>query len=363
MPDVLLFGATGYTGRLTARALQERSASFVVCGRNRDKLEKLAADTGAQDVRVAEAGDVDGLVEALSDVKVMITCVGPFLKFGDTALEAALAARVHYVDSTGEGRFIDKVIERAAEATAAGIAMAPALGFDEVPADTATTIASEGMERPDVVLSYAFPSNGSAGTLKTMVGIVASDAQWIENGRPISVAPGSRSRWAPMPRPLGPRQAIAFPFAEGHLAPLHVEFESLQLYATLGRAVAPGAKVGFPVARALLRRPEAGKVIDKLMARLPEGPTDEQRAKGYFTILAEARSGDHWRNVTVQGADVYGLSARFLAAGAMRMAADDFDRTGVLAPVEVCGVDAWRVELQAGGCQIEVYEPVDREGS
>lgn len=363
MPDVLLFGATGYTGRLTARALQERCASFVVCGRNRDKLEKLAADTGAEDVRVAEAGDVDGLTKALSDVKVMITCVGPFLEFGDTAVEAALAAGVHYVDSTGEGKFIEKLVERSGDATAAGIAMAPALGFDEVPADTAATIACEGMERPKLVVSYAFPSNGSAGTLRTLAGIVMSDARWIEAGRPISVAPGARSRWAPMPRPLGPRQTISFPFAEGHLAPLHLELDSLQLYATLGRALGPGARIGFPIARALLGRPQARKVVEKLTDRLPEGPTDEQRQKGYFTILAEARSGDQWRNVTIQGTDVYGLSARFLAAGALGMASDDFERTGVLAPVEAGGVDLWREELGAGGCHIEVYEPVDKERS
>ncbi|MFN2593763.1 MAG: trans-acting enoyl reductase family protein [Actinomycetota bacterium] len=363
MPDVLLFGATGYTGRLTARALKDRSASFVVCGRNRAKLEKLAEETGAEDVRIAEAGDTDGLVKALSDVKVMITCVGPFLRFGDTAVEAALRAGVHYIDSTGEGSFIAKLIERSGEAKAAGIAMAPAMGFDEVPADTAATIACEGMGSAELVVTYAFPSHGSAGTIRTMANIVTTDAHWVEDGRGISVAPGSRSRWAPMPAPLGPRPTTAFPFAEGHLAPLHLDLRSLQLYASVGRMASAGARFGFPAARLFLGRPEATKLVDRLAARLPDGPTDEQRAKSYFTILAEARSGDSWRNVTIQGVDVYGLSALFLSAGAVAMAKEDYERTGVLAPVETLGVDGWREELRAGGCDIEVYEPVDSEGS
>src|SRR5688500_1772647 len=145
MPDVLLFGATGYTGSLTAEALGRRGASFAVAGRSADKLEALAARTGATDARVAEVGDTDALTAALSDVKVMITCVGPFGQLGNTAAEAAIRAGVHYVDSTGEMSFIDRLVATYDErARAAGIVMAPAMGFDEVPADVAVTLATEG---------------------------------------------------------------------------------------------------------------------------------------------------------------------------------------------------------------------------
>src|SRR5688500_16072339 len=115
MPEVLLFGATGYTGRLTAQALARRGADFAVAGRDRAKLERLAASTGNPDVRVAQVGDVDALADALADVKVLITCVGPFSELGSTAVEAALKAKVHYIDSTGEGPFIGELIESKAE--------------------------------------------------------------------------------------------------------------------------------------------------------------------------------------------------------------------------------------------------------
>src|SRR5687768_14060438 len=110
MPDVLLFGATGYTGSLTAESLGRRGADFVVAGRSRDKLVALAERTGASDVRVAAVGDLDALTAALSDVKALITCVGPFQQLGDTAAEAAIRAGVHYVDSTGESSFIDRLV-------------------------------------------------------------------------------------------------------------------------------------------------------------------------------------------------------------------------------------------------------------
>src|SRR5918994_6825953 len=127
MPDVLLFGATGYTGKLTADVLAADGVDFAIAGRNRDKLEDLALRTGKPEIRVVSAADVDALSRALEDVRVLITCVGPFRDLGDTAAEAAVRAGVHYIDSTGEAAFIGKLIDRyGPRATTAGIAMAPA---------------------------------------------------------------------------------------------------------------------------------------------------------------------------------------------------------------------------------------------
>jgi short subunit dehydrogenase-like uncharacterized protein len=170
MPDVLLFGATGYTGRMTARALADRGADFAIAGRSRAKLESLARATGGPEIRAAEVGDPDGLAEACSDVRVMITCVGPFLKLGLTAVEAALRAGCHYLDSTGEGPFIRDLIEhKDGQARRAGVAMAPAMGFDEVPADVAATLATQDLEPADLVLTYALPTHASRGTLRSRI--------------------------------------------------------------------------------------------------------------------------------------------------------------------------------------------------
>ena len=174
MPDILLFGATGYTGRLTALALARRGASFAISGRSRPKLEALAAETGDPEIRTATVGDTASLVTALDGTKVLLTCVGPFEQWGHTAVEAALEAGVNYIDSTGEGTFIARLFrERDAAARSAGIAMAPALAFDEVPADVAATLACEGMNRPDLVLTYAVPTSASSGTVNSALGIIS----------------------------------------------------------------------------------------------------------------------------------------------------------------------------------------------
>lgn len=355
MPDILLFGATGYTGKLTAHALARRGASFAIAGRNRSKLEHLAAETGDPEVRVAAVGDTDALVAALDGVRVMITCVGPFLHLGDTAVEAALEAGCHYIDSTGEGPFIRRLIqEHDGRAREAGIAMAPALGFDEVPADVAATLAAEDLDKPDLVMTYALPSAPSAGTAKSVIDIVTSSGPWIVDGKTVEISAGEQARWSPMPPPLGPRRAISFPLAEGHLAPLHLDLAGLRLFVTTGRGQATAIK-GLPLAKAFLALPGVRQGLEALIDKTVSGPEGRAR-EGAWTILAEAHSGDRHRNVVLSGRDVYGITAETLSAGAVRMTEPDFSKTGVISPVEAVGKDRLQKELIEQGVSVETFE-------
>ena len=355
MPDILLFGATGYTGRLTAQALARRGADFAIAGRNRAKLEALAAETNDPEIRVAAVGEIDALVEALDDVKVLITCVGPFVQIGDTAVEAALLARSHYVDSTGEGIFIRRLIaERDGQARDAGIAMAPALGFDEVPADVAATLACDGFDKPDLVLTYALPSTPSAGTAKSVIGIITSPGPWIVDGEVVEIKAGRHERWAPMPPPLGPRRSVSYPLAEGHLAPLHLDLNSLRIFGTAARSQALALKA-LPVLGPVVTFGPVRAVLEALIDRAVKEPAGEGR-RAPWTILAEATSAGRRRNVVLSGRDVYGLTAETLSAAALRMTEEGFSATGVLSPVQAVGIDRLQKELIDHGVSIETYE-------
>lgn len=358
MADILLYGATGYTGRLTARALLERGANFALAGRNKDKLADLARTVGDPEMHVVPSGDRAALVQALDGAKVLLTCVGPFMALGETAVAAALEAGVHYLDSTGEGPFIASLIERDEQARTAGIAMAPAMGFDEVPGDLACTLAAEGLDEPTLHVTYALPKTASAGTLRSIIGIVSSTGPWVENGRNREVRAGEEARWAPMPHPLGPRRAASFPLALCHLTPRHIEARSLRTYVTSGRAESLAMRAGVPLLGQLVKTPVKG-LLEKLVDTQPEGPDDEARATGKWTILVEARSDSGWRNIVVTGTDVYGLTAETLAAGAVRMSSNEFTGRGVLAPSEVLGSEATKEELMRFGVTFDAYVPVE----
>lgn len=361
MPDVLLFGATGYTGTLTAEALGRRGATFVVAGRDRAKLDAIAERTGARDARVAAVGDVDALTDALRDVKAMITCVGPFMELGETAVEAAIRAGVHYVDSTGEIDFIEALIDRYDDrAREAGVVLAPAMGYDEVPADVGVALATQGMSRPHVVVTHAFPSKASTGTLRTVLGgIAGTDARWVTDGHLERVPTASRRRWAPMPAPLGPKLGIAMPLAIGRLAPLHLELDRLEVYGTSDPAQAAAMRLTMPVTKALLGLGVTQRAIEAVLDRRSPGPGRIARQRDRFTILVEASSGAAWRNVSLQGVDPYGITAETLAAGALKLAADGHDSAGVMAPTQAMGLDVLHKELIDLGVDIGIYEPVD----
>jgi short subunit dehydrogenase-like uncharacterized protein len=357
MPDVLLFGATGFTGRLTAHALAARGADFAIAGRSQARLTAVAETTGNPEIRVASVEDASALADALADVGVLITCVGPFVELGRSAVEAAIKARVHYVDSTGEGLFIQHLLEDfEGPARRAGIALAPALAFDAVPADVAATLASQGLRHPKLTLTYALPAHASLGTLTSALGVAASRGPWLRDGERVMVETGDHHRWAPMPPPLGPKPSISFPFAVGHLAPLHLPLRSLELFATTSGSQRIALKAALPLLRAVSAAPGGRGVegVARLM-RSSHGPDERRRPRSKWTILAEAHSGARWKNVALTGTDSYGLSAGLLASSALEMSKPGFEGAGVLAPVGALGLDFLEKQLTDHGTEISTY--------
>jgi short subunit dehydrogenase-like uncharacterized protein len=352
--DIVLFGATGYTGRLTAEALARRGLDFAIAGRSAAKLEALASATGGPDVHLAEVGDVDALANALEGARVLVTCVGPFSSLGWTAAEAALRAGVHYVDSTGEGTFVHELIERHHEpARAAGIAMCPSMGFDEVPSDVAVSLAVEDMDEPDVIVTFAAPSSGSQGTIRSALGTLTSSGWRVEGGRLAETTTGQRDRWAPLPPPLGVRRSVNAPLSIGRIAPMHLDLHSLDVFMTTAEPQRVAVKVGLPLAKVALSTAAGRSLAETVIGRLPEGPGPKGRAKKW-TVMAEARAGGTWRNVVVTGEDVYGLTGDLLASAAERLCAGTTG-AGVLAPVAAMGLDWLQKELTDRGVSVDVY--------
>jgi short subunit dehydrogenase-like uncharacterized protein len=356
MPDIVLFGATGYTGRLTAHALHRRGADFAIAGRNRERLDELAAATGGPDVFIADAADVDALTAAAKGGRVLLSCAGPFAEIGASAVEAAFRAGTHYVDSCAEIDFVARLVERGEAASATGITLAPALGFDEVPADVAATLSCEGLDRADVVVTYAAPISLSRGSLQSLPGVLAATGTRVSGGKLVPLVTGDRDRWSPLPPPLGVRRALSAPMVLGRLAPLHLDLRSLDLYVTMGNLQWAGAKLSLPLLRAVWPVRAVRTISGAILELLPEGPSSESRKAGW-TILAEARSVGSWRNVTLTGTDLYGLTGELLAAAATIMAGPNFEKVGTLAPVQVLGLDTLQKLLIDQGVEIHHYEP------
>ena len=140
---IVVFGATGYTGRLTCEALVDRGEKPVLAARNESRLSALASALGGGLETVTADVERPDTVRALVERgDVLVATVGPFAKFGRPAADAAIAAGASYLDSTGEPAFIRQVFERFGPAAdSAGCGLVTAFGYDFVPGNLAGALA------------------------------------------------------------------------------------------------------------------------------------------------------------------------------------------------------------------------------
>ncbi|MFL5819580.1 MAG: saccharopine dehydrogenase family protein [Solirubrobacteraceae bacterium] len=347
---VAVYGATGYTGRLVARELQRRGIEAALCGRNREKLKGLAGELGLQaPLRVASVDDLDALRHAFADCAVVINCAGPFSRFGEPVVKAAIESGTHYVDTTGEQLYMQRVFERFDDpARAAEVAVIPAMGFDYVPGDLICDLAGRDHEPlRELVVAYAVHGFGpTRGTMHSALeamrhgGLDYRDGEWRSAG----LGPARAS--FTFPEPIGRRTMVRYPSGEVVTAPRHIRTRAVTSLITASAlsphpALADLVGLALPGAALALRTP-LKSMVDLAIDRLPEGPSAKDRATARFTIAALARGddGSTGRGI-VRGSDMYGLTAVTAVEGAARLAgegaaagvgspASAFDATGFL---------------------------------
>src|SRR5215467_3767637 len=216
---IVLYGATGYIGGLTARAMVAGGIRPVLAGRNRDRLAALAAslsqEAGAQ-LETAVAGAAAGpgsLRELIGAGDVLVSTAGPFVKVGRSVVEAAVDAGAIYLDSSGEPPFIRQVFEefgRRAERT--GAVLLTAFGYDYVPGNLAGALALQaaGPAATRVQVGYFVRGNiqkgTSAGTRASVAGVLLEPGYAFRGGRVV----GERTAAHVMSFTIGGRRRPAF---------------------------------------------------------------------------------------------------------------------------------------------------------
>jgi short subunit dehydrogenase-like uncharacterized protein len=344
---VVLFGATGYTGRLAAEAMVERGLRPVLAARSREKLEALAGELGRQlEIAVADVSDPPSVRALVERGDVLVSTVGPFARWGAPAAAAATTAGAHYLDSTGEPIFIREVFERyglAAERN--GGAMLTAFGYDWVPGNLAGGIAlrraGEDAVRVDVGYFLTGKAAMSGGTAASTVGAVADPAFAFREGRVQAERGAKRVRSFRFDGKS--RDAISVGSSE-HFALPRVAPQLREVNAYLGWF--------GPLARPMqlmslgLSVPGTGTLLKAVGQRLVKGstggPDAEARAKSGSHVVAIAydAAGRELEEVHVAGLDGYTFTGRILAWGAEQAASGGLGGTGALGPVDAFGLVA-----------------------
>jgi short subunit dehydrogenase-like uncharacterized protein len=350
---IAVYGATGYTGRLVVEELVRAGSDFVVSGRNRSKLDALRAQFSLEaPAKVAALDDAASLRGLLADCAAVVDCAGPFVRYGEPVLAAAVETGTHYLDTTGEQPYMKMAYERYGPGAArAGVAVIPAMGFDYVPGDMIASLTADGMgELDELSMHYCWqdftPSQGTARTTLEMIS--GNDLEW--RNMEWAKAGGGASRGTyEFPGPVGRRAMMRYPAGEQITVPRHVSTRNVRTSINAGAFSSERlARVYAAMVRpaGLAMRTPLKRIAGSLISRLPEGATPEQRQRMRWMIVCEAKRGEVERKGVISGRDVYGLTAATIVRGAILASKKGFGPSGGLSPAQAFDPQSFLSDLE-----------------
>jgi short subunit dehydrogenase-like uncharacterized protein len=354
---IVLFGATGYTGDLTARALAARGARPVLAGRTEARVRALAEELGGLEWAVADVERPESVRALVERGDVLVSTVGPFARWGRPAVEAATAAGAHYLDSTGEGVFVREVFERDGPAAqSAGCGLLTAFGYDWVPGNLAGALAlrDAGPDAVRVEIGYFAPGGGasaaSSGTRASAAGIMLEPSFAWRGARIVTERGSKRVRTFALREGRSAR-AVSVGGSEHYTLPrIHPALRDVDVYLGWFGSASDAMQAMSAGLSAITRVPGAKRALQGVLGRAMKGsaggPDAQARAKTRSLVIAEAfdAGGERVARVKLEGGNPYEFTGAILAWGASTAAAGGLQGAGALGPVDGFGLDA----LEAG---------------
>jgi short subunit dehydrogenase-like uncharacterized protein len=384
--DVVVHGATGFVGRLTAEHLAAHApagARIGLSGRSRERLRAVRTSLGERaadwPLLVADARDTAALDELAAGTKVVATTVGPYAKYGLPLVEACARAGTHYADLTGEVLFVRDAIDAFhGLALSTGARIVNACGFDSVPSDLGVHQLAErvradgqGQLEDTTLLVEAMRGGISGGTIdsmRTQVDVMKSDS----SKRKLVLDPYALSPDRAAEPDLQERDSVAVardaelggvwtaPFVMATFNTRIVRRSNALRGWEYGRAfryrevmgvgrgplapvLAAGTALGVGGMALGMAVPPTRFVLDRVLPAPGEGPSRSTREKGHFRMRVHARTSTGARYdsiVAAKGDPGYAATAVMLGQSALCLALDGDrlpDRAGVLTPATAMG--------------------------
>ncbi|MFC4022144.1 saccharopine dehydrogenase family protein [Micromonospora sp. GCM10011542] len=381
--DVVLFGATGFTGGLTAEYLARHAPPglrWAVAGRNperlaavRDRLVAIDPALAGLPLLTADVTDPDSLRAVAESARVVASTVGPYVHHGEPLVAACARAGTDYLDITGEPEFVDLMyVRHHAVAVRTGARLVHACGFDSIPHDLGVwfTVRQLPTDVPISVDGYVRAGGRfSAGTYHSALTAfsrtgqasrAARERRAIEPrpaGRRVRAVPGKLARSAelgmwtvPLPT-IDPQVVRRSAAARPEYGP-DFRYRHFAAVKRLPTVLATGAGLGTLIG--LLKLPPTRRW---LLGRLSsgQGPTPQQRAASWFKVRFVGTGGGRRVLTEVAGGDPgYDETAKMLAESALCLALDELPPTsGQVTPVTAMG-DALLDRLTRAGLTFRV---------
>ncbi|PXY27560.1 saccharopine dehydrogenase family protein [Prauserella muralis] len=384
--DIVLFGATGFTGALTAEYLARRAPDgcrWALAGRSKAKLEALRDRLAALNPACAslpllhaDVTDRDSLHEVAAATRVVITTVGPYLEYGEGLVAACAENGTDYVDLTGEPEFADRMyLAHHETARRTGARIVHACGFDSIPYDLGVyhTVRQLPEHAPITVTGrlrvraeFSGGTYSSALTVfsraRTMARIARRRRQaepWPKDRR-IHIPSGPPKRdpegggWL-VPLPTIDPQIVARSAAA--LERYGPEFTYHHTASVKRLPTIAVAGLGLGVLALLAQVPPARQALGRLR-KTGEGPSEQRRARSWFSVRFTGEGGGQRVVTEFAGGDPgYDETAKMLAESALCLAFDDLPPTSGQVTTAVAMGDPLLTRLTDAGLRIRTLEP------
>lgn len=405
--DIVLYGATGFVGKLTAEYLARTAsgARVALAGRSHDKLiavrDSLGDAARSWPLITADASQPSTLNAMAAQARVVVTTVGPYAKYGLPLVAACAAAGTDYADLTGESLFIRESIDQYhKQAADTGARIVHSCGFDSVPSDLTVFALYRRAQRDDAgeltdtnLVVRSFKGGVSGGTAASMIEVMRAASSDAEARRvmndPYTLTPdrAAEPELGGQPDLRWRRGGEIAPELDGYwVAPFVMAAVNTRIvrrsnalldYAygrrlEYGEQMSMGKSVLAPVASAVAAAGNAatmalgsryfdrvpGKLIERVLPKPGTGPSEKVRESGHYTVetYATTTTGTRYRAVMSQKGDPgYKATAVLLGESALALALDRdklSDLRGVLTPAAAMG-DALLTRLPAAGVTLE----------
>jgi short subunit dehydrogenase-like uncharacterized protein len=377
--DLVVFGATGFTGKLVADYIAARNEPihWAIAGRNKDKLEAIKPN-GAE-VIVADAHDEVALRELAGRTRAVCTTVGPYAKYGSALVAACANEGTHYCDLTGEVHWMRAMIDaHHARARQTGARIVHTCGFDSIPSDLGTWCAQRAYidryGRPAAKVTGMFRLRGefSGGTIATMMNVAdelsRDPALRKVLGNPYALDPEPQRPHPKIPDVRGVgyddrSQRFTVPFVmascntrvvrRAHALagfPWGEDFAYDELMTTGGLASAVGITAGLAGLMLAVASPLRG-LIRSRVPQPGEGPSVEARTSGFWRadFACDGPAGTLVYTTGDRFDPGYGSTARMLGEAALCLARDPLDSPGGVQTPSIAMGNTLAERLRAAG--------------
>jgi short subunit dehydrogenase-like uncharacterized protein len=386
--DLVLLGATGFTGGLTAEYLARHAGEatrWAIAGRSIAKLESVRARLAAVNpacsslpLLAADTADAGSIAALAASTRVLISTVGPYIQFGEPVVAACAAAGCDYLDLTGEPEFVDRMYLRyGAQAAESGARLVHSCGFDSIPHDLGAlwTVAQLPDDVPIALSGYVrMRGTFSGGTWHSAVGIMAGLHQASVAARErraregVATVPPGRHVEGVRGQPHDEQAVGGWVLPAPTIDPQHIlrsaralpeygpKFSYSHYLYTGGLPAAIGIAGGIGLAACMAQFGPTRSLLLRL--RDPgSGPSEAERARSSFAVRFVAQTPARRLVTEVSGGDPgYGETAKMLAEAALCLAFDELpQRSGQLTPAVAMG-ETLIARLQAAGIAFTVVE-------